>query len=62
MPSFKLVNFLKEVKLESAKVNWPTKNQTIKYTLAVIGISLVIAVFLGGIDKILQFVLNTFIL
>jgi len=58
----KIVNFLKDVKTELSKVNWPTRNQTIQYTLIVIGMSLAIAVFLGGVDFVLQWALNTFAL
>lgn len=57
----KLVSFLKEVRLELKKVNWPTRKETIKYTLIVIGASLIVAAFLGGLDYILQTLLNRFI-
>lgn len=58
----RIINFLKDVKIELSKVSWPTKDQTIQYTLVVIGLSLVISLFLGGTDFVLQFVLNKFIL
>lgn len=58
----KITTFLKEVKLEVKKVNWPTRNQAIRYTLIVLGISLVIAVFLGGLDFLFTFLLEKFIL
>ncbi|PIW92119.1 MAG: preprotein translocase subunit SecE, partial [Candidatus Nealsonbacteria bacterium CG_4_8_14_3_um_filter_37_23] len=29
----KIITFLKEVKLEIKKVNWPTRQETIRYTL-----------------------------
>ena len=54
----KLASFLKEVRLEMKKVNWPTRKETIKYTLIVVGLSVVTAAFLGGLDAIFQFVLN----
>lgn len=54
--------FLKEVRLELKKVTWPTRQETIHYTLMVIVISAVTAAFLGGIDFILQYILNTFVL
>lgn len=57
----KIITFFKEVKLEIKKVNWPTRQETIKYTLIVIGASLVIAAFLGGLDYTLQTLLNKFI-
>ena len=55
-------NFFKEVRIEIKKVNWPTLNQTIRYTLIVIGVSIVTAVFLGGADKLFSEFLNRFIL
>jgi len=58
----RVINFLKEVKVELKKVNWPTKQETINYTLIVIGVSLAVAIFLGGLDFIFTWVLNTFVL
>jgi len=48
----KIGTFLSEVKTELKKVNWPTLRETIRYTLIVIFISLLVAVFLGGLDWI----------
>ncbi len=58
----KITTFLKEVKVELKKVNWPTKQETIKYTLIVIGVSLAVAIFLGGLDFIFTWLLGKFIL
>ncbi len=58
----KLVSFLKEVKLEMKKVNWPTKKETFKYTLIIIGLSVAVAVFLGTLDFVFSTILNKFIL
>jgi preprotein translocase subunit SecE len=58
----KLITFLKEVSLEMKKVNWPTREQTIRYTLIVIAVSLALAIFLGGFDFIFTTLLNWFII
>lgn len=58
----KITSFFKEVKLETKKVNWPTRKETIKYTVATIAITIVIAIFLGGIDFIFTTVLNKLIM
>ena len=58
----KLITFLKEVKLEIKKVNWPTRQETIKYTLIVIGISAGVAAFLGILDFIFIALLNKLIM
>ncbi len=47
------VVFLKEVREELKKVVWPTKDEVIRLTFVVILISLVVGLFLGGIDFIL---------
>jgi preprotein translocase subunit SecE len=58
----RLSEFLKEVRLETKKVNWPSRKETIKYTLIIVGVSLIVAVFLGGLDFIFSLLLNKFIL
>ena len=58
----KIITFLKEVRLEMKKVNWPTREETIRHTLIVIGISVAVAAFLGTLDFVLSTVLNRFIL
>jgi len=58
----KIKTFLKEVLLEMKKVNWPTRQETIRYTLIVIGVSVAVAVLLGGFDFLFTRLLNRFIL
>ncbi len=58
----KPIHYLKEVRAELKKVNWPTRAQTIKYTLAVIAISLAVALFFGALDYVFGWILNTFII
>ena len=45
--------FLKEVQEELKKVVWPTRDEVIRLTFVVILISLIVGLFLGGIDFIL---------
>lgn len=47
------VTFLKEVKEELGKVTWPTREQTIRYTVLVIITAVAVGVFLGGLDYFL---------
>lgn len=56
-----IIKFLKEVRQEFKKVVWPTKQDTIKHTLLVVGISAVIALFLGGLDLFFGFLLNKYL-
>ncbi|PIR71668.1 MAG: preprotein translocase subunit SecE [Candidatus Nealsonbacteria bacterium CG_4_10_14_0_2_um_filter_37_10] len=58
----KITTFLKEVQLEMKKVNWPTREETIRYTLMVIAVSVAVAIFLGGFDFIFTTLLDWFII
>jgi len=58
----KLTQFLKEVRHELSKVIWPTKNQVIQYTIVVVAISLAVAIFLGLLDFIFEWLLNKFVI
>lgn len=46
-------NFLSDVVEELKKVSWPTKNKTIRLTIIVISISLIIGLYIGIIDVLL---------
>ncbi len=54
----RIFSFLRDVRGELAKVNWPTRSQTVRYTLVVIGISLALAVFLGVLDFVFTYALD----
>ena len=48
-----IITFLKEVREELSKVAWPSQEQTIRYTILVILVAVVVGLFLGGLDYIL---------
>ena len=54
-------NYFREVKIEMSKVNWPSKNTTVNYTLVVIGASAAVAGFLGAMDYFFGLGLNFFL-
>jgi len=54
--------FLEEVRLEMGKVVWPTRSETIKMTLIVIGVSVAVGTMLGGLDFLLTQLTNKFLL
>ena len=58
----KAITFLKEVYIELKRTTWPTRQQTIKYTFIVIGFTLAVAFFLGGLDYFFSFLLKKYIL
>ncbi len=45
-----MIQYLKDVRAEMKHVSWPTRSQTIIYTIVVIAISLATAVYLGLFD------------
>lgn len=60
--SGRLTSYFREVRAELKKVNWPTRQQTFYYTLTVIGACAFAVVFLGGLDTLFVYILNTFVL
>jgi len=44
--------FLKEVVSELKKVTWPTREETVKLTVVVIVISILVGAFIGGLDSV----------
>ncbi|PIR92684.1 preprotein translocase subunit SecE [Candidatus Falkowbacteria bacterium CG10_big_fil_rev_8_21_14_0_10_44_15] len=50
--------YIKDSIEEVKKVTWPTRRETKNYTLLVIGISLVLAAYLGALDYIFNWLLE----
>jgi len=48
----RLITYLKEVRLEMRKVNWPTRSNVVRFTVTVIAVSLGVAILLGTLDLI----------
>ncbi len=48
-----IIDFLTEVKVELTKVVWPTPEQTLKLTIIVILVTVMVGFFVGGVDYIL---------
>lgn len=47
-----IFKFFRDVKGEMNHMSWPTKNQTIAYTLLVIVISVALSIYVGVFDHI----------
>lgn len=58
----KIKLFFKEVFTESRKVDWPTKQETFRFTILVLGISAGVALFLGALDFVFVGILSKFII
>jgi len=58
----KLIDYLKSTKAELKHVSWPTKKQAIAFTIIVVLISVLTALYLGFFDFIFSKILQFFIL
>jgi len=46
-------DFLKEVRVESTKISWPTRNELRDSTIVVIVTVLIVSAFVGIVDRVL---------
>ena len=57
----RIKQFIKDVVAEFKRVQWPTREATIRSTYIVVAVSFVIAIYLGtadlGLSEIMQFVI-----
>ena len=56
------VTFIQETISELRKSVWPSREETARLTAIVIVLSLTMALFLGGLDRVLDFVFGRFVL
>lgn len=61
-PGRDFLNFAKDAVRETKKVVWPTRKEAMQITAIVFGFVLVMAIFLWGTDKLVEFVLYDLIL
>ncbi len=57
-----LITYLKDTQGELKHVSWPTRNQTIAFTIVVVLISVFISFFLGFFDYLLKLVIEKFVI
>ncbi len=58
----RFTNYLRDTKGELAHVNWPTRSQTIAFTILVIVISIAVAYFLGAFDFLFSYIISHYVL
>ena len=54
----RLGNYFRDTAAEMKHVSWPTQSQTIIYTILVVAISGLVALFLSGFDYVFSTILN----
>jgi preprotein translocase subunit SecE len=58
----KIAQFFLEAKGELTKVNWPNRQELVRYTVLVVAISLAVAVFLGLLDVLFSYLVENFLI
>mgnify|MGYP001598805609 FL=1 len=58
----RIVQFFKEAQVEAKKVAWPSKKQVVRHTIAVVALSVFVAIILGTFDFAFAIILERFIL
>jgi preprotein translocase subunit SecE len=56
-----LKKYISQVWSELKKVSWPSKKQTINKTILVVIVSAIVALYISGVDFILQSIMRTLI-
>ncbi len=57
-----LITYLKDTQAELKHVSWPTRNQTIAFTVIVVLISVFVSFFLGFFDYLFKMILEKFVI
>lgn len=57
-----MFKYLKEVNAESKNIKWPTSKTTTYFTVGVILISIVFAIYIAGLDFVFSEITNRFII
>ncbi|MHB8668875.1 MAG: preprotein translocase subunit SecE [Burkholderiales bacterium] len=53
--------FFREVYVELRKVNWLTWIEVLRYTAIVLGVTILVAAFLGSFDYLFSYLIQTFV-
>jgi preprotein translocase subunit SecE len=56
-----LTEYVKDVRVEMAKVSWPGRNELRDSTLVVIVMVFIVAVFIGAVDRVLSMAFEAFV-
>ena len=58
----RFVQYLKDTQSELKHVSWPTRRQALLFTILVVVISLVVAAYLGALDTLFTYIVETYVL
>lgn len=54
-----IISYIGEVKAETKNIKWPTRKQVINYTIGVIVLSILLAIYVGALDALFAKLLST---
>jgi preprotein translocase subunit SecE len=54
----RITNYLKGVRAEVARVSWPTRNEVISLTVLILVMTIIVTIYLWGVDGILATILG----
>ncbi|MDO8729256.1 MAG: preprotein translocase subunit SecE [bacterium] len=57
----RLINYIKDTRGELQYVSWPTRRQSIIFTVVVILISIFVSIFLGFFDYLFSLIIQKFV-
>jgi preprotein translocase subunit SecE len=58
----RFINYLKDTRAELTHVSWPTRRQATAFTVVVILVSVLTALFLGFFDYLFSLILQKFVI
>jgi len=56
-----IIKYLKEVRIELSKVSWPTREEIVKLTTIILVASLIVGLYVGGLDVLFTNLLGMFL-
>lgn len=58
----RLINYIRDTRGEMAHVSWPTRKQAVLFSIIVVVVSILSALFLGFFDSIFTLILQKFVI
>lgn len=55
------LNYIKESKSEFEKVVWPTRTETVRLTLLVVVVSIIVGAYIAGMDALFTAIVEKFL-
>ena len=57
----RMTNYLKGVRAEVARVTWPTRNEVISLTALILLLTIVVTMYIWGVDGVIGTILRLFV-